>query len=146
MEKQKNITDISPGQQAADTAGILSKDWSDRVILVVDDIQVNYLLIKAMLLKVKAKAIWASDGLKAIEIIESGGQIDAVLMDYNMPMMNGLEATIRIKEINPGLPVLSQSTFTDNVDFVRSAAPFDGYLSKPIHWNELIAKLELVMK
>jgi CheY-like chemotaxis protein len=146
MENQEHNTNISQGRHATDAAGILSKDWSDRVILVVDDIQVNYLLIKAMLLKVKAKAIWASDGLKAIEIVESGEHIDAVLMDYNMPLMNGLEATIRIKEIHPGLPVVSQSTFTDNSDFVRSAAPFDEYLSTPINWNELITKLELVMK
>lgn len=131
---------------SVNSVGIPAKDWSDRVILVVDDIQVNFLLIKAMLLKVKATAIWASDGFKAIEIVESGRKIDAVLMDYNMPHMDGLEATVKIKMIKPALPILSQSTFTDNIDFARDKAPFDDYLSKPIQWNELISKLDSLMK
>jgi|GEM_PF-1088854 two-component system sensor histidine kinase BarA len=131
---------------SVNSVGIPAKDWSDKVILVVDDIQVNYLLIKAMLLRVKATALWAPDGFKAIEMVESGRKIDAVLMDYNMPQMDGLETTERIKLINPGLPVLSQSTFTDNEDFKRDSAPFDDYLSKPILWNELILKLDSVMK
>ena len=124
------------------------KDYSEeklfrgRNILVVDDVMINYLLIKAMLIKTGAKIIWADNGMKAIEIVSADPLVDLVLMDYNMPGMNGLEATIRLKEMKPGLPVVSQSTFTDSRHFERANAPFDAYLTKPIMAEYMIQEIK----
>ena len=117
--------------------------FKNKTILVVDDVKVNYLLIKAMLLRTGASIVWAEDGFKALEIISSEQNIDLVLMDYNMPVMDGLETTLRIKKTKSTLPVLSQSTFTDSPLFDRLNAPFDAYISKTIVPKTLIETISM---
>jgi CheY-like chemotaxis protein len=122
------------------------KVFLGRNILVVDDVKINYLLIKAMLIKTGAEIIWADNGMKALEIVSSEPRVDLILMDYNMPEMNGLETTIKIKEMNPNLPVVSQSTFTDSRHFDRTNAPFDAYLTKPIMAENLIQEINKLIQ
>lgn len=106
-------------------------------ILVVDDLKVNFLLIKALLQKSGFDTIWAENGFLAIELIESGQAFTAVIMDYNMPEIDGLQTTIALKNIQPGLTIISHSTFTDTPSFDRSSAPYDDYLPKPIKSENL---------
>lgn len=106
-------------------------------ILVVDDLKVNFLLIKALLQKSGFDTVWAENGFLAIDIINSEQAFNAVIMDYNMPNIDGLETTIAIKKIRPELIVISHSTFTDTPSFDRSSAPFDDYLPKPIKSENL---------
>lgn len=101
-------------------------------ILIVDDLRVNFLLIRAMLGKINASLTWCEAGLHAINHIKEGKKTDIILMDYNMPGMDGLEATRLIKNIAPEIPVISLSTFTENPLFDRKNAPFDGYIPKPV--------------
>lgn len=121
-----------------------SKRGSNRIltILVVDDIKVNYLLIKAMTGQLHADVLYLSNGIEAIDYIKSGKQVDFVLMDYNMPGMDGIEATRVIKELRPQLPIISMSTFTESPHFDRKSAPYDGYLSKPVDPTLLMKIIE----
>lgn len=112
-------------------------------ILLVDDLRVNYLLVKAMLSKLNTQIYYTESGFKALEHIRSGNKTDVVLMDFNMPGMDGKEATELIKSFNPYIPVISLSTFTDNPAFDRSTALFDGYITKPVNPELLI---ELIMQ
>lgn len=112
-------------------------------ILLVDDLRVNYLLVKAMLSKLNTQIYYTESGFKALEHIRSGNKTDVVLMDFNMPGMDGKEATELIKSFNPDIPVISLSTFTDNPAFDRSTALFDGYITKPVNPELLI---ELIMQ
>lgn len=139
-----NTTNQTPENIRANLS--VEEDLSGRTFLVVDDIKVNYLLIKAMLMKARAETLWAESGFQAIEMINSGKHFDAILMDYNMPGMDGFETTIQLKRLKPELPVISQSTYTDSKDFDRAVAPFDEYISKPIVYKELIVKLKHVLK
>lgn len=102
-------------------------------ILVVDDLKVNFLLIKAMLGKISVTLTWCENGFLALDHIKKGNKTDLILMDYNMPGMDGLEATRLIKSITPEIPVISLSTFTENPLFDRKNAPFDGYIPKPVN-------------
>jgi CheY-like chemotaxis protein len=111
-------------------------------ILVVDDLKVNFLLIKAMLLRNGLQVTWADNGYKAIDIVKQEQEISAVLMDYNMPGIDGLETTLAIKSLRPELKVISHSTYTDTSSFDRKNAPFDDYLPKPINCKQLLALLE----
>lgn len=112
-------------------------------ILLVDDLRVNYLLVKAMLSKLNTQIYYTESGFKALEHIRSGNKTDIVLMDFNMPGMDGKEATELIKAYKPEIPVISLSTFTDNPAFDRSTALFDGYITKPVNPELLI---ELIMQ
>ncbi|MDO8897209.1 MAG: response regulator, partial [Bacteroidales bacterium] len=56
-------------------------------ILVVDDLKVNFLLIKAMLGKINVNLDWSENGFQAVEHIQNGNKPDLILMDYNMPGM-----------------------------------------------------------
>lgn len=107
-------------------------------VLVVDDLKVNFLLIKAVLGKLNISLTWAENGYIAIDHIKNGNSTDVVLMDYNMPGIDGLETTLIIKSMHPTIPVISISTFTDNAIFDRSNAPFNAYASKPVNPKELI--------
>jgi len=113
-----------------------------RHILVVDDLKVNFLLIKAMLIKHGMQVSWAENGYLAIEKVKSDPNIHAILMDYNMPGIDGLETTLMIKALRPDLKVISHSTFTDTPSFDRKNAPFDDYLPKPINCSQLMSLLE----
>lgn len=136
----KNLTQNMPVQVLRPAS---TDVWTNKSILIVDDLKVNFLLLKAMITRTGANTIWADNGYAALEIIEKRPDINVVLMDYNMPGINGLETTYRIKQIKPGLPVISQSTFTDSNLFDRSTAPYDAYLSKPINAKELLSTIEL---
>lgn len=119
---------------------------ANKHILVVDDLKVNFLLIKAMLLRNGMLVSWAENGYEAIEIVKKETNLSAILMDYNMPGIDGLETTLIIKKLRPDLKVISHSTFTDTSSFDRSKAPFDDYLSKPIDCNQLISLLQKHLK
>lgn len=128
-------------QQLMNTQSILNPDFAPlpvKRILVVDDLKVNFLLVKALLQKSGFETIWAENGFSAIELIESGQFFDAVIMDYNMPEIDGLQTTVILKKIQPGLIVISHSTYTDTPSFDRSNAPYDDYLPKPIKSENLI--------
>ncbi len=110
----------------------LNTDYSSKSILVVDDIQINYLLVKALLKQTGVKVIWADDGFKAIEIVDSKRKIDLVLMDYNMPGMDGNATTKIIKRKKKDLPVVLHSTFANGLRLDNSIEVYNDILVKPV--------------
>ena len=84
----------------------------------------------------------AGDGLEAVQ---KAGELlpDVVLMDVQMPNMDGVEATRRVKQTIPGVGVLSISVFTDCLE-ASIAAGADGHLMKDCGIQELLAELRRV--
>ncbi len=120
----------------------LYTDLSDKVILVVDDIQINYLLIKALLKRSGATVLWANNGYQGIDIIDSGRKIDFVLMDYNMPGINGYETTKLIKQKRKELPIISQTAYTFGPEYNNIQEAYDDILIKPITSTPLINMIQ----
>ncbi|MFC2111383.1 ATP-binding protein [Bacteroidota bacterium] len=119
-----------------------SYDWKNKKILIVEDNLTNYELIKELLLKTKAIIIKASNGKEAIEIFKKRGDIDLVLMDINMPIVNGYEATKTIKKINKKTPVISITAYAMADEKEKSIkAGCDDYISKPIKSELLFTKI-----
>ena len=100
-------------------------------LLVAEDNDSNYILM-TYILKKAYQYERAKNGLEAVEMVEKG-EYDLVLMDIKMPVMNGLEATKRIKEIRPELPIIAVTANAFDSDHQAAFdAGCDDFLSKPI--------------
>lgn len=110
-------------------------------ILVTDDSIDNQVLIRAMLSRHGAHIFVAENGAEAVELVESQNY-DLVLMDFKMPIMNGYEATQKIRRINETIPIvfLTANAMRGEKDRVLTIGA-NGYVSKPIDWNNLILEI-----
>lgn len=103
------------------------------LILVAEDDDSNFKLIKAIIQK-KYRIEWAKNGSEMVELFKKHGhEAVALLMDIKMPIMNGLDATKTIREMNPTIPIIMQTAYAFNSD--REAAMKCGaneVLVKPI--------------
>ncbi|MGP8247101.1 MAG: response regulator [Bryobacteraceae bacterium] len=106
-------------------------------ILVAEDNAVNQRLVKRMLEKSGCSAVVVGDGHEAVQAV-SRQAFDLVLMDIQMPVMDGCEATTIIrqseKQTGAHLPIVALTAHTMSADRERClAAGMDAYLSKPVH-------------
>ena len=112
-------------------------------ILVADDDSISRLLLKGILSSQNATVLLAENGRKAVEKVETEPAINVVLMDMKMPVMNGYEATVRIKEIRSDLPVVAQTAFAGPGEKEAAKnAGCDEVLSKPINPEKLLEEIQ----
>jgi len=115
-------------------------------ILIAEDVESNFLYLKAVLSKLNAIVFWAKNGIEAIEICETN-PIDLVLMDLQMPDMNGYEATEILKKKLPHIPIVAQTAFAMSDDREKALeAGCDDYLAKPIKSKDLLTVVEKFIK
>jgi len=113
--------------------------WADKTILIVEDVESNYLFLAATLRRSGASLVWARQGEEAIELIKSGQKFDLVLMDVQLAGMDGYEVTSKIKELSPDLPIVAQTAYAMVGEKEKSYnAGCDDYLAKPIRPSLLI--------
>jgi len=86
-------------------------DWSNKTILIAEDIHTNFILLEAILRDTHAKLIWAKNGIEAVAKCLDHENIDLVLMDIQMPEKNGIEATKEIRKFKKDLPIVAQTAF-----------------------------------
>jgi two-component system, cell cycle response regulator DivK len=114
-------------------------DWTGKKILIVEDVETNMLFFKAALSRTGATLLWAMDGFESIAMCQNDPDISLVLMDLRMPNLDGFKATEAIKSFRPKLPIIAQTTYTEDVDTDRLfEAGCDDYLPKPIRFDELL--------
>ena len=112
-------------------------------ILVAEDEEYNFLLISEILKGYNINIIRAYNGKMALEHCTNNPNIDIVLMDISMPVMDGLEATKRVKSVRPELPVIIQTSYTGFSDkSIAFEAGCDGFLPKPFNREVLINTVE----
>ncbi|MFB1632341.1 MULTISPECIES: response regulator [unclassified Pseudomonas] len=113
-------------------------------ILLVEDNPVNQLVAKGMLAKLGCQVQLATQGAEALEMLEEN-QFDMVLMDCNMPVMDGYEASRRIRQSGrwPELPIvaLTANAMPEERERCRAAGMND-YLAKPFRREELLALID----
>jgi len=116
-------------------------------ILIAEDVESNFLYLNAVLSKIKAEIFWAKNGAEAVSLFQQKKSIDLILMDLQMPEMNGFEATKAIKKIRPEVPVIAQTAFAMTDDRKKAIlAGCSDYLSKPIKSNDLLAVVQKYLK
>jgi len=117
-------------------------DWNDKTILITEDNPSSFLLLKTILGKTKAHILHSGNGKDAVEICKTNPEINAVLMDIQLPEMNGYDATRKIKQNRKDLPVIVQTAhaLAEYKEKSKSAG-CDDFLVKPIQRDKLIAVL-----
>jgi len=115
-------------------------------ILLVEDDPIHVQYMKELLSIYNVHIIHVNNGRDAVEkAVEK--DIKLVLMDVQLPLLNGWEATTRIKRIRPELPIIAQTAYAFENDRMKSInAGCDAYLSKPIDCNKLIATMKNIVE
>ena len=128
MEKQESVSIFPITEQP-------EYHWNNRVVLITEDEEVNFFYLKTLLKKTKARILRAKNGQEAVDIIaEHKGGVDLILMDINMPVMDGYEAMRIIKSKHPDLPIIAQTAYTLNNDRHKCLkAGFNDYIAKPVN-------------
>ena len=109
-------------------------------ILLADDIKINQLISKEVLTNMGFEVIIANNGKEAVQLTDD--TIDLILMDIQMPEMNGFEATAIIKNKFKNIPILAITaglTIEENDDFINSG--MDDFILKPIDKDNIAKKL-----
>ena len=128
MEKQGSVSIFPTTEQP-------EYHWNNRVVLITEDEEVNFFYLKTLLKKTEARILRAKNGKEAVDIIaEHKGAVDLILMDINMPVMDGYEAMRIIKSQHPDLPIIAQTAYTLNNDRHKCLkAGFNDYIAKPVN-------------
>jgi len=114
---------------------------SDKWVLVVDDVISQRSLLATQIQQLGYQVIQACNGQEAIAVAQRS-HLDLIIMDLNMPIMNGFDATRKIKERHSALPVIAFSGESGHEDAVLINDTMDGRLNKPIIGDELKLLLE----
>jgi signal transduction histidine kinase/CheY-like chemotaxis protein len=127
-----------PEQQSNDYVASAPKINKSRpVILVAEDHQSNFMLFQAIL-RNDYDVLHAEDGQKAVEMFSKDNP-DLILMDIKMPVMDGYEATARIRKISADIPIIATTAFAFAEDEERiRASGFTDYIAKPIRNQALL--------
>lgn len=135
------LTGRGEGQQAPVTRHTVQEEQARLDILVADDVEVNRMLAVAILDKYGHAITLATNGQEAVDAY-AAGRFDLILMDVQMPVMDGLQAARRIREMEKGTgrrcAILALTAYAGQQDRDKClAAGMDGYLSKPFKAAEL---------
>ncbi|MBM3420338.1 MAG: response regulator, partial [Bacteroidetes bacterium] len=127
-------------KQKPDSGNSVIRDWSNKRCLIVDDNRDVLTYLKRILLDTGIEVVTARSGPEALSIISTDGRVDIVLLDMQMPEMNGIEVARELKKRKPALPVVAQTAFVfeDDMDIVLQAG-CDACLIKPIRKEQLLA-------
>lgn len=115
-------------------------------ILIAEDEQINFQLLRTILTKVGAEVIHAESGLEAVQFVEEDDDISLILMDIKMPGLTGSEALKRIKKIKSDIPIIACTAYvqTEGSNFVNEEG-FDAYIPKPIKRARLYKTINTIL-
>lgn len=116
-------------------------------VLIVDDSRATRTMIKVMLRSLGAETLEAENGKEALDQLEAAGQLDLVVVDWNMPVMNGIEfvTAVRAQPEYADLLLMMVTTETEIAQMQRALeAGANEYLMKPFTKEMMAEKLQLL--
>ncbi|WP_462152618.1 ATP-binding protein [Pseudoalteromonas xiamenensis] len=121
-------------------------DLTDRVILIAEDNPLNALIYRSMLSPTKATIQVAENGQEAVALFESLDP-DIILMDIQMPVMDGIEACRRIREKNAAVPIIAvtANVMMEDIETYEQEG-FDDHVGKPLELTLLLGTIERFIK
>ena len=139
----------APSDVECDLAGAAAVDLQGMRILVTEDNQINQQVVEAVLRGMGAEVELVGNGEAAVEAVTGSdpGRFDAVLMDIQMPVLDGIEATKRIRSDGrfEDLPIIAATAHAMTSEVERClAAGMNGHVAKPISEEKLYEALSAV--
>ena len=118
-------------------------DNSNKIVLIVEDIDSNHLLIERSLAKIGVSTLWATNGADAVTLCTEFDNINLVLMDLRLPKMDGYEATRQIRKKKTELPIIAQTAYV--MPYEKSKvleAGCNDLITKPFRAEDIIKIVE----
>jgi len=116
-------------------------------ILIAEDDEISEMLLSLMVKDLSEKVFKARTGIEAVEISRVNPGIDLILMDIQMPELNGDEATRQIRQFNKDVIIIAQTGLalsTDKESVIEAGC--NDYISKPINKNKLLLLIQTHFK
>lgn len=136
------LAEVAAPEQVVNVAAGSGPQLAGISVLAAEDVEVNRLILADLLENQGAKVTFVENGLQAIERIHEAGAkaFDVVLMDIQMPVMDGFEATAQLRQLAPALPVIGLTAHAMAEEREKClAAGMRDHVAKPIDINKLIA-------
>ena len=121
-----------------------SEGLSGLNILIIEDNQINMSIVRKMLTGYKATCTPAYNGKEALEILDTNKDFNIILLDLEMPIMNGYEVITEIKKLLPYIPVVAfTASLIDGQMLARLIeAGFEDCIAKPFHPKQLFLQVK----
>jgi signal transduction histidine kinase/CHASE3 domain sensor protein/ActR/RegA family two-component response regulator len=134
-EERETVIDISPKE--------LKTPLKKLKTLIVDDDETSRRLLNTILANITTEVLYAENGLEAVEVFRNNLDIDLILIDINMPIMDGYEATRQIRQFDNQIFIIAQAAQAlegDKEKVIKAGC--SAYISKPINKQELLALIQ----
>lgn len=134
--------DIAQKEEVKEISNKKERIFNEERILLVEDNPINVMVGKQLLEKSKLKVDAVNNGLKGVERLKAESY-DLILMDINMPVMDGYEATREIRKFNSEIPILALSAevFSEIKDKINDCG-MNGFIYKPFTPEDLLSQVE----
>ena len=122
--------------------------WKNYTVLVAEDDPLNFRYIELLLSRrTGINIIWAKDGEEAVRIFNDNDGIDIVLLDLQLPHLDGIQSLKYIKEKDPYLPVIIQTANSWNSEEENcTKAGCDGFFNKPLDMDQVLGAMNQCLR
>lgn len=115
--------------------------WKNKTVIIVEDTDSNYILLESILKRNNPKLIRAIDGDSAVNIIRDN-KADLILMDIQLPGLNGYDVTREVRKFNAEVPIIAQTAYAMYNDVVKALdAGCNDFIPKPIKSKKLLTMM-----
>jgi len=151
MEAANGEADAATRDAAVTEA--MNKRYDGKTVLIVDDTPINLKLCEYVLIKYGFTVRPSTNGVDAVELVKNSkpGDIDLILMDIQMPVMDGLEATRRIRALSDpelaNIPIIAMTAnaFAQDIQATMDAG-MNAHVPKPFLQEDLLYKINQNLK
>jgi hypothetical protein len=121
----------------------MNYSWKGKKILIVEDDHINFKFLDILLRQTQIDIIRAENGQQAIDICSRDKNIDLILMDIQLPEVDGYTATRIIRSMYPSLPIIAQTAnaLSEEKDKCMKAG-CNKYMTKPIQKDLLLTSID----
>ncbi len=138
---------VEPKKKGADTPSPKAKTFEDKTILIAEDIDINREIVGALLEETKVNIEFAENGTEAVIMMQDNPEkYSLIFMDIHMPLMDGYEATRKIRDIDnyhaKTMPIVAMTAnaFREDIEKCLESG-MDDHIAKPIDYDTLIMKI-----